>query len=387
MDQPAQHPARRLLSAGTRRARDVAARARLQTHRLAGYRPRSELVLPATEVPRAAVPAVDVHNHLGRWLTGGHAWLAPDVPALLARMDELNIAAIVNLDGRVGDLEANLDRYDRAHPGRFATFAHVEWHRVAEGPAGTATLVRQVEAAARAGAAGLKVWKDLGLLVRDERGALVRPDDPRLGDVFDAAGEAGLPVLVHIGDPPAFFRPVDRFNERLEELTVHPDWSWHGRGVPTHAQLQDAFDALVGAHPGTTFIGAHVAGWAENLQWVGDALDRHPNLVVDTGARLAELGRQPRAAAAFIARHPDRVLWGSDSFPFDPDAVARWFRVLETADEAFDYGPVPDQGRWTVSGLDLPPELLRAVYADNARRVVPALAGPPRAPERDQAAL
>ncbi len=364
----------RLRSAGGRRARDLAARARLNTHRLATYRPRSELVLPSTEVARAAVPAVDVHNHLGRWLTGGHAWLAGDVGALLARMDELNLATVVNLDGRFGDeLERNLDRYDRAHPGRFLTFAHVDWSRLLEGPRGVAAMVEQVRAAARAGAGGLKVWKDLGLLLRDERGRLVRPDDERLGDVFEAAGEAGLPVLVHIGDPPAFFRPVDRRNERLEELTLHPDWSWHGKGVPDHAQLQDCFDHLVGAHPGTTFIGAHVAGWAENLQWVSAALDRHPNLVVDTGARLAELGRQPRAAAAFIARHADRVLWGSDSFPFDTEAVRRWFRVLETADEAFDYGPEPDQGRWTVSGLALTPEQLSAVYRDNARRVVPAL--------------
>ncbi|MEZ0492901.1 amidohydrolase family protein [Kineococcus sp. TBRC 1896] len=365
----------RITSAGRRRARDLAARARLSSHRLATYRPRSELVLPVTDVPRAAVPAVDAHNHLGRWLTGGHAWLVPDVGALLARMDELNIAAVVNLDGLPGDLEANLDRYDRAHPGRFATFAHVEWRRIAQGPAGVATMVGQVEAAARAGAAGLKVWKDLGLLVRDAGGALVRPHDPRLSDVFEAAGEAGLPVLVHVGDPPAFFRPVDRRNERLEELTLHPDWSWHDKGVPTHPELQDAFDALVGAHPGTTFIGAHVAGWAENLQWVSEALDRHPNLVVDTGARLAELGRQPRAAAALLARHPDRVLWGSDSFPFDTEAVRRWFRVLETADEAFDYGPEPDQGRWTVSGLDLDADQLAALYSGNARRVVPALRG------------
>lgn len=364
----------RLRSAGARRGRDLAARARLHTHRLAAYRPRSELVLPATDVPRAAVPAVDAHNHLGRWLTGGHAWLAPDVGALLARMDELNLAAVVNLDGLPGaELEANLDRYDRAHPGRFATFAHVEWRRVAEGPAGVDAMVEQVQAAARAGAAGLKVWKDLGLLVRDASGALVRPHDPRLADVFAAAGEAGLPVLVHIGDPPAFFRPVDRHNERLEELTLHPDWSWHGKGVPSHPELQSSFETLVAAHPGTTFIGAHVAGWAENLQWVGDVLDRNANLVVDTGARLAELGRQPRAAAALLARHPDRVLWGSDSFPFDADAVGRWFRVLESADEAFDYGPEPDQGRWTVSGLDLDADQLAAVYAGNARRVIPAL--------------
>lgn len=364
----------RLLAAGARRSRALVARARLNTQTLAGYRPRSELVLPVTDVPRAAVPAVDAHNHLGRWLTGGRAWLAPDVPALLARMDELNLAAVVNLDGLPGaELEANLDRYDRAHPGRFATFAHVDWSLLADGAQGVAAMVGQVETAARAGAAGIKVWKDLGLVQRDATGALVGPDDPRLSDVFDAAGAHGLPVLVHIGDPPAFFRPVDRFNERLEELRLHPDWSWYGKGVPTHRQLQDAFERLVAAHPGTTFIGAHVAGWAENLQWVSAVLDRLPNLVVDTGARLAELGRQPRAAAAFVRRHADRVLWGSDSFPFEPGAVSRWFRVLETADEAFDYGPVPDQGRWTVSGLDLEPDVLAAVYAGNARRVVPAL--------------
>lgn len=365
---------RRVVDVGGRRAREVGARARLQTHRLAAYRPRSELVTERTEVLRAAVPAIDVHNHLGRWLTGGRAWLAPDVPALLRRMDALNLAAVVNLDGRWGDeLEANLDRYDRAHPGRFATFAHVDWTLAAQGPAGVSAMVAQVRAAARSGAAGLKVWKDLGLLARDASGVLLRPHDVRWSDVFEAAGEEGLPVLVHVGDPPAFFRPVDGRNERLEELTLHPDWSWHDRGVPTHRQLQDAFDALVGAHPGTTFIGAHVAGWAENLGWVADALDRHPNLVVDTGARLAELGRQPRATAALLARHPDRVLWGSDSFPFATEAVRTWFRLLETRDEAFDYAPVPDQGRWTVSGLGLDGSALRRLYADNARRVVPAL--------------
>src|SRR5688572_4367231 len=87
------------------------------------YRPRSSLRLPVHRVGRARSTVVDAHNHLGRWLSVGSSWSAPDVEGLLDVMDACNIAAIVNLDGMWGDeLQANLDRYDRSHPGRFVTF-------------------------------------------------------------------------------------------------------------------------------------------------------------------------------------------------------------------------------------------------------------------------
>ena len=222
-------------------------------------------------------------------------------------MDSCNLTSIVNLDGRWGDeLEANLDRYDRGHPGRFATFCHLDWSVTSE-PDFTDRLVGSLERSAAAGAKGVKVWKDLGLRIRDHADALLMPDDDRLSDVWDAAGELGLPILIHVGDPVAFFDPVDGNNERLEELLEHPDWSFSDPRFPRFERIMGSLEAIVAAHPLTTFIGAHVGCFAEDLSWVSRMLTAYPNFNIDIAARIAELGRQPRATRQLMLEHPDRA--------------------------------------------------------------------------------
>lgn len=318
---------------------------------------------------------VDAHNHLGRWLTPDGGWAASDVDALLADMDAANVDAIVNLDGRWShELQANLDRYDHAHPGRFATFCHLDPGLFSE-PGWSDRLVPELRASAGAGARGIKVWKDLGLGIRDERGEWVLPDDERLSDMWHLAGELGLPIVIHTADPVAFFAPVDEHNERLEELLAHPEWSFADPRFPRFERLIDALEAVVAAHPATTFVGAHGGCFAEDLAWVARMLSTYPNFHVDIAARIAELGRQPRAARKLFLEHPDRVLFGMDLFPPDPADYAIHFRFFETDDECFDYATddVPPQGRWTISGLNLPDDVLRKVYGDNARRLIAGL--------------
>jgi predicted TIM-barrel fold metal-dependent hydrolase len=339
------------------------------------YRPRSRLRVPEHQVPRASVPAVDAHNHLGRWLGTDGDWTTPDVGELLSVMDACNVETIVNLDGPWGDeLEASLDRYDRAHPGRFVTFAHLDWRETAERGFGERMAASLRDSVAR-GARGLKVWKHLGLRFRDDRDRLIAPDDERLDPVWEAAADLEVPVTIHLADPIAFFDPIDERNERLEELLANPDWWFGGPGLPGFDRLMKSFEALVARHPQTTFIGAHVACAAEDLAWVGRMLDTYPNLNADIAARIAELGRQPRAARALIERHPDRIVFGTDLFPPARDIYAVHFRFLETADEHFSYDPEepPSQGRWAISGLELPSDILAAVYAGNARRLIPGL--------------
>ncbi|MEZ0446979.1 amidohydrolase family protein [Cellulomonas sp. ICMP 17802] len=341
--------------------------------RLADWQPRSRLAAATTRVERSAVACIDVHNHLGRWLTPP-GWTAPSVDELLALMDRRNVAAIVNLDGMHGDeLEANLDRYDRAHPDRFVTFCQLDWGLLAQ-PSGAELLAAQLRDCAARGARGVKVWKNLGLSVRDESGALVLPDDPRVVSTLALAGSLGLPVLIHTADPMAFFDPVDASNERIDELQAHPDWWFGDRDVhPTFDRLMTALETLVLATPGTTYVGAHVGCCAEDLDRVEQLLAAAPNWHVDIGGRMAELGRQPRRTRRLIERFGDRVLFGTDAFPLDDEALTTHFRFLETEDEAFDYAPgeaVPPQGRWTVSGLGLGADALEALYAGNARRVL-----------------
>jgi predicted TIM-barrel fold metal-dependent hydrolase len=348
---------------------------RLRGLALGDYRPRSRLVVPEHRVPRAAVPAIDSHAHLGRWLSPDGSWMVNDVPRLLAEMDECNITGIVNLDGRWGtELADNLARYDHAYPGRFATCCHLDWRELAV-PGFGDRLAAGLRASAAAGAAGIKVWKDLGLHLRDDRGDLVLPDDERLAPAWDAAGELGLPVFIHTADPVAFFDPVDERNERLEQLLSRPDWSFADPRFPSFDRLMDSLEGLVAAHPQTTFVGVHVGCYSENLAWVSRMLDDYPNFYVDLAARIAEIGRQPRATAGLIARHPGRVLFGTDEIPFDSRMYAIWFRFLETADESFDHclEDPPPMGRWKISGIDLPGEALRRVYYENVAGLVPAL--------------
>jgi predicted TIM-barrel fold metal-dependent hydrolase len=341
--------------------------------RLRDFRPRPALRRVLTQLsPLPAAPIVDAHNHLGRRLTGG--WTTPDVDELIEMMDATGIEAVVNLDGMWGEeLEANLDRYDRAHPGRFATFTRWDPSLFAKG--GWDALGAQARDSFARGAAGLKVWKDLGLHLRDERGDLVMPDDPRLDPVWDAVAEAGVPVTIHVGDPVAFFEPLDGRNERLEELLENPDW-WFGDRArfPTFDRVIDALEALIARRGDVTWIGAHVLCCAEDLAWVGRVLDTYPNAHLDVAARIAELGRVPRVARDLIVRHPDRVLLGTDDFPPDPATYEVHRRFLETADEAFPYDAdpetIPTQGRWTIGGLDLPPDVLAQVYGANARRLI-----------------
>ncbi len=235
----------------------------------------------------------------------------------------------------------------------------------------------------------MKILKTLGLYLRDggPTGKLVRVDDERFDPMWDACGRLGIPVAMHVGDPEAFFTPIDRFNERYEELGAHPDWSFYGKDFPAFKEILAARDRVFARHPKTTFVALHVGHWAENLAGVGEMLDKYRNVNVEIGARIGELGRQPRTSARFFDRYQDRVLFGTDAIPlgvetpqqvFGEDLYHIYYRFLETEDEYFDYAParVPPQGRWRdlwswSSGAD-PPEGVsperRTSIGDEARR-------------------
>lgn len=350
---------------------------------LRDYKPEAMLRVPVHSVPRAKCPVVDAHNHLGRRTEllemmsrrdiGN--WIVGDVGGLIGLMDECNVRTIVNLDGDWGDeLEANLERYDRAFPGRFVTFCRLDWGECLT-PGWPERLAASLQDSVKRGASGLKVWKDVGLHVRDESGALVLCDDQRLQPMWDVAGEAKLPVSIHIADPPAFFAPLDERNERLELLLRHPEWHFADARFPRFEVLMDALEGLVAAQPGVTFIGVHVGSNADDLGWVHRMLDTYPNVYVDVAARISDLGRQPRATRRLILQHPTRVLFGTDGLPTTRSLYSHYFRFFETDDEHFPYSDAdpPDFGRWAISGLHLPDEQLVKIYSENARRVIPAV--------------
>jgi predicted TIM-barrel fold metal-dependent hydrolase len=339
---------------------------------LVDYQPRPQLVVRETRVERARYPVIDAHNHLGSDFGGG--WDRQPVSRLLDVLDAAGVAAFVDLDGGWGEdiLHHHLDTFHAAAPDRFLHFGGVDWSRwIDEGNRFGELSAERLRRQAERGAQGLKIWKNLGLHVTDQNGERVRADDERLDPIWAAAGELSLPVLIHVADPVAFFEPVDRFNERWEELHQHPDWQFPSPPFTSFLSIVEGLKAVVLRHLNTTFIGAHVGCYAENLGWVSGLLERAPNFYVDIGARMAELGRQPYTARRFFLAHADQILFGTD-LAANVEMYRLHYRFLETTDEYFDYGldEVPSQGRWQIYGLHLPDEVLEKVYHRNAQRVL-----------------
>jgi predicted TIM-barrel fold metal-dependent hydrolase len=346
---------------------------------LENFRPKSMLKVAEHQLSRARFPVVDVHTHFRHKFHGS----AEELENWVRLMDRNNIAVCVSLDGQWDDL---LDEHAKLlwskHRDRFAIFANIDWQGAGKAgepatwdchrPDFARRTARELAAARQRGACGLKIFKQFGLEYKNSDGSPIKIDDPRWDGIWQACGDLGFPVLIHVADPAAFFLPIDETNERWEELHRHPEWSFFGQQFPQREELLAAFLRVVKRHPKTTFISAHVASNAENLTAVGQWLDECPNLYTEIASRIAELGRQPRAARRFIEKYQDRILFGTDG-PWPEERVRLYWRFLETDDEYFRYSerPFPPQGFWNIYGINLPDDVLRKLYSENAARIIP----------------
>jgi predicted TIM-barrel fold metal-dependent hydrolase len=339
--------------------------------------PQPMLMVEKHEVRKPRFPAIDAHNHLGQWFGG--EWRKRPACELLDVLDEAGVRTVVDLDGGFGDdFQREMDKWGPLGD-RVLVFAGVAWKRLAASPILGERAALEFERAVKAGARGLKVWKDLGLQVKDRSRRLIPVDTRRLDPLWAKAGELGVPVIIHVGDPLAFFEPPDASNERWDELQRNPEWGFYGPGFPRLEVLIQGMENVIARHPGTEFIGAHVGCYAENLAYVAGMLDRLPNYHIDFGARIAELGRQPHTARRFFLRYADRILFGTDCAP-DPESYRIYYRFLETDDDYFPYWHPADrpwQGQWYIYGLGLPDSVLYRIYCGNAERLLklPGLEG------------
>jgi predicted TIM-barrel fold metal-dependent hydrolase len=335
-----------------------------QTVTFEDYKPKSTLVVPEHKLTRAKFPFVDVHGH-------PRSMGSPEnIDKLVKEMDELNMRVMVNLDGRSGAaLQKTVQQMKSRHPKRFVVFCNLNFTDI-DNPKWSKQAVTAIEQDVRNGATGLKIYKNLGMDLKDTKGKRIPVDDPRFDPVWAACGRLKIPVLIHTADPAPFWQPHDANNERWLELKEMPRRARPAGSYPPWEKIIGEQHRVFKKHPGTNFINAHLGWYGNNLGELGRLLEEMPNMYTEIGAVLAELGRQPRFARRFFIRYQNRVLFGKDTY--NQSEYHTYFRVLETSDEYFDYYR-RRHAFWQMYGLDLPDIVLKKLYYLNAVRLIPAI--------------
>ena len=339
------------------------------------YNPPSSLKVPEHPLTRSKFPFIDVHNHQ-------YDMPNQDLNALLKEMDALNMKIMVNLSGRgfknsngvfnVNDhnyLVSAINNAKKATPNSLVVFTNVSFVGVGE-PDWAKNAVAQLEADVKAGAKGLKVYKNLGFSYKDNKGNVIRVDDPRLDPIWQKCGELGIPVLIHTADPRQFWQDADEHNERWLELLTYPGRKRADNNPAPWEDLIQQQHTIIKRHPKTNFIAAHFGWYPNDLEHLGKLLDSFSNMYVEFGAVIAELGRQPKTAKKFFEKYQDRILFGKDSWV--PAEYATYFRVLETEDEYFPYHK-KYHAFWRMYGLGLSDQVLKKVYYKNALKIIPGI--------------
>lgn len=327
------------------------------------YDPVSTLVVPKTEISSSRFPFIDVHSH--HWQMG-----EMDLTELIREMDKMNMAVMVNLSGGNGERLMNMIRnIGENYPDRFIVFANVDFSGIGS-DGWQEKVIMQLENDVRNGARGLKIYKNLGLSLTDSHGNRVAVDDPRIDPIWTKCAQLGIPVLIHSADPAPFWEPHDQFNERWLELKERPRRKRSDTDPAPWEQIIREQHNVFRKHPDTNFINAHLGWLGNDLAQLGKLMDELPNMYTEIGAVLAELGRQPKNARSFLIQYQDRVMFGKDSW--NPDEYPVYFRVLETPDEYFDYYR-KRHAFWKIYGLDLPDEVLKKIYYENAIQIIPGI--------------
>ena len=326
------------------------------------YKPKSTLVTPEHLKPRAKYPVIDIHSHQPTPIS------ASDLERVVRGMDANNLRLLINLSGGSGDrLRQGVNAIrDSRYRDRMVLFANVNFRNV--GPGFGPAAAKQLEEDVKAGAKGLKVFKDLGMFDRKADGSRLQVDDPELDPVWETCARLNVPVLIHVAEPQAFFDPLDYHNERWLELSLFPDRR-HQEGVRFEPLITER-NNMIRKHPKTKYILAHFGWHANDLGRAARLLEENPNVYFDVAAVLYDFGRQPRGAHNFFVKYQDRILFGKDSY--QPDEYPYYWRVFETEDEYFDYYR-DYHAFWKLYGIGLPDEVLKKLYYANALKITPGL--------------
>ena len=338
------------------------------------YSPISTLVVPQNPKTRSKFPFIDVHSH---------HWNMPimNLDNLIEEMDSLNMKYQINLSGSglavfSGkqdlmdlNLSKSINNVKKNYPERFGVFVNLDLSKIGRKDFKLNTE-KYLLNASKIGATGLKIYKNLGLNLKDGEGNRVKVDDDRLQFIWEKCAELNMPVLIHSGEPIAFFLNIDKYNERWLHAKQRPSSFRPSDKYPSFEIVMSEQYNMFKKNPKTTFINAHMGWYGNNLSKLDQQLIDLPNVYVEFGAVINELGRQPVSARKFFLKHQDRILFGKDNY--NKEEYHLYFQVLETSDEYIEYFR-KRHGLWRLYGLNLPDSVLKKVYHQNALKIFPSI--------------
>ena len=273
----------------------------------------------------------------------------------------------------------------RAHPARIAwavSFNLENWGK----PDWSKAALNTIANGFSQGAVAVKVWKDIGMELKDPDGRFVTIDDARMDPVLGALAAQGRPLVAHLGEPRNCWLPLDQMTTASDRSYFGKTPQYHGLlppEMPDYARQNAARDAMQDRHPSLKVIGCHLASLEYDVDEVARRLDKYPTLAVDLAARIVHLQIQPREKVrAFVMKYQDRILYGTDlqfgGGAADPaPALARLLAEYESDAAWFatdrDVPVTRARAGFTSKGLALPGSVLRKIYYENARKWYPGL--------------
>jgi predicted TIM-barrel fold metal-dependent hydrolase len=328
---------------------------------LKNYRPVSIYKNPVTHVEKAAFPIIDVHTH-------DYAKTDAEVDRWVKMMDECGIQKSIILTMTTGPkFDSIVKKYAR-YGDRFEIWCGIDYtgyDRPGFGPG----AVKELERCFRMGAKGVGelIDKGLGLYHSDPVDAKgMHFDDPRMKPIFEKCAELGMPINIHVADPIWMYEKIDSTNDGLMNAQ---EWriDLTKPGILGFDEMIQTLENAVKNNPKTTFIACHFANLNHDIDKLGKMLGKYPNLYADISARYAESATIPRYMKTFYEKYQDRLVYGTD-MGADTSMYRITFRVLESADEHF-YEIGLFSYHWALNGFDLPKEILKKVYHDNAAKL------------------
>ncbi|MFZ0299955.1 MAG: amidohydrolase family protein [Candidatus Sulfotelmatobacter sp.] len=323
----------------------------------------------------AAIDPIDVHVHVFK--------VDPAFQKMLEQLNLklMNILVVDDTNPHRKQLQPQIDdamvlvRSSHGHVALCTTFDPYKFNS----PSFSADAIRQIDRDFAQGAVAVKVWKNVGMEIKDSSGQYVMADDPKFEPIYQDIAAHGKTLMTHLAEPDVAWGPPDAADPSWSYYQENPQWYVANRpGFPSKQKILEARDHVLAENPKLRMVGVHLGSMERDLDNIARHLDKYPNFAIDTAARMEYLMLMPpEKVTAFLIKYQDRVLYGTDlDLHADAevaDALTEWRSTYARDWKFLATGETLTVEGKQVRGLSLPRPVLQKIFHDNAVRWIPGL--------------